>query len=46
MTRPTLRKLFALLGPFLGLAFVIGIFSINPEVREVFLTGGDRKSVV
>src|ERR1044072_1303355 len=46
MTRPTFRQLFTLLVPFLGLAFVIGIFSIKPEVRAVFLTGGNFKIVL
>jgi ribose transport system permease protein len=45
MTRPTFRQLFSLVGPFLGLLFVIGIFSIKPEVRAVFLTGGNFKII-
>ncbi len=39
------RQLFTVFGPFLGLLFVIGIFSIKPEVREVFLTGGNFKII-
>ncbi len=46
MTRPTFRQLFTLLGPFLGLLLVVGIFSIKPEVREVFLTGGNFKIIL
>ncbi len=45
MTRPTLRQLFTNLGPFLGLIFVHGIFSIQADVREVFLTGGNFKII-
>ena len=40
MNRLGFRQLLTVLGPFLGLLFVIGIFSIKPEVRTVFLTGG------
>ncbi|HTD66175.1 MAG TPA: ABC transporter permease [Candidatus Limnocylindria bacterium] len=46
MNRFGLRQLLTVLGPFLGLLFVIGIFSIKPEVREVFLTGGNFKIVL
>jgi ribose transport system permease protein len=45
MTNSTVRRAFSLLGPFLGLLLVIGIFSIKPEVREVFLTGGNFKII-
>src|SRR4051812_34521397 len=45
MNRFGFRQLFTVLGPFLGLAFVIGIFSIKPEVRAVFLTGGNFKII-
>ncbi len=46
MTRPTFRQLFTLLGPFLGLAFVIAVFCVKPEVRAVFLTGGNFKIII
>jgi ribose transport system permease protein len=45
MNKISLRKLLTALGPFLGLLFVVGIFSIKPEVREVFLTGGNFKII-
>ena len=41
----TFRRALNVLGPFLGLLLVIGIFSIQPEVREVFLTGGNLKII-
>ena len=37
--------MLTLVGPFIGLIFVIAIFSIKPEVREVFLTGGNFKII-
>ena len=46
MTRPTFRQLFTLLGPFLGLAFVVAVFCVKPEVRAVFLTGGNFKIII
>jgi ribose transport system permease protein len=45
MNRLPLRQLLSIIGPFLGLLFVIGIFSSKPEVREVFLTGGNFKII-
>jgi ribose transport system permease protein len=45
MSRPSLRQLISIIGPFLGLLFVVGIFSIKPEVRTVFLTGGNFKII-
>ena len=39
------RSLLTLIGPFLGLLFVIGIFSVKADVREVFLTGGNFKII-
>src|SRR5687767_1064450 len=45
MTRLSFRQLFSIVGPFLGLFFVIAIFSIKPEVREVFLSGGNFKII-
>ena len=35
---PALRRLTTLLGPFLGLLFVVGLFSLDGEVRDYFLT--------
>ncbi len=40
------RQLLSIIGPFLGLLLVIGIFSIKSEVREVFLTGGNFKIIL
>ncbi len=46
MNRFNFRQMLLMLGPFLGLLFVIGIFSIKPEVRAVFLTGGNFKIIL
>ncbi|MEO6033733.1 MAG: ABC transporter permease [Verrucomicrobiota bacterium] len=35
-----------LLGPFLGLMLVIGLFSLSTEVRPFFLTGGNFKIIL
>ncbi|MBI3878750.1 MAG: ABC transporter permease [Verrucomicrobia bacterium] len=40
------RKLLNALGPFLGLALVTGLFSLNAEVREVFLSTGNFKIIL
>src|SRR5258706_4139591 len=45
MNRFGFRQLLTVLGPFFGLLFVVGIFSIKPEVRAVFLTGGNCKII-
>jgi len=37
--------LLNLLGPFIGLILVVGLFSIKPEVRQGFLTGGNFKII-
>jgi ribose transport system permease protein len=42
----TLRQAIGWIGPFLGLLFVVAIFSVKPEVREVFLTGGNFKIIL
>src|SRR5947209_18061409 len=34
-----------LFGPLLGLLLIIGLFSIKPEVRQGFLTGGNFKII-
>jgi ribose transport system permease protein len=41
----SLRQAIGWIGPFFGLLFVTAIFSIKPEVREVFLTGGNFKII-
>jgi ribose transport system permease protein len=40
------RRGFAILGPFLGLLLVIGLFSVNPAVRSYFLTGANFKIIL
>src|ERR1041384_620091 len=45
MNRRSLRQLISIIGPFLGLLFVIGIFSVKSDVRAVFLTGGNFKII-
>src|SRR5436190_14066932 len=45
-SRSNFARVLTILGPFLGLLFVILIFSIKPEVREVFLTGGNFKIIL
>src|SRR3954454_2275290 len=44
-TRARLGYFLNLVGPFLGLLFVIALFSIKPEVRTGFLTGGNLKII-
>ena len=44
-TRARLSYLLNLLGPFIGLILVVGLFSIKPEVRQGFLTGGNFKII-
>jgi ribose transport system permease protein len=46
MSRLNARSLLTTIGPFFGLLLVVGIFSIKPEVREVFLTGGNFKIIL
>src|SRR5436190_18826868 len=45
-SRSNFARVLTILGPFLGLLFVILIFSIKPEVRAVFLTGGNFKIIL
>src|ERR1041384_5223797 len=45
MSRISFRQLLSIIGPFLGLLLVLGIFSIKPDVRAVFLTGGNFKII-
>src|SRR5437899_7758808 len=40
------RRLFNILGPFLGLLLVIGLFSLSPTVRPYFLTGANFKLIL
>ena len=42
---PRLKSLFNAFAPFLGLALVIGLFCLKSDVREVFLTGGNFKTI-
>jgi ribose transport system permease protein len=44
--RARLRHLITVIGPFLGLLLVIILFSLNPEVREYFLSGGNFKIIL
>src|SRR6266700_6926035 len=40
------RRLLNLLGPFLGLLLVIGLFSLSPTVRPYFLSGANFKIIL
>src|SRR6267154_2545566 len=40
------RRLFNLIGPFLGLLLVVGLFSLSPTVRPYFLTGANFKIIL
>src|SRR5260370_7954570 len=40
------RRLLNVLGPFLGLLLVIGLFSLSPTIRPYFLTGANFKIVL
>ena len=40
------RKVLNALGPFLGLLLVVGLFSLNAEVREFFLSPANFKIIV
>lgn len=39
------QTLINIFGPFLGLLLVVGLFSLDGEVREVFLTGANFKII-
>src|SRR5258707_1251642 len=41
-----LRRIVNVLGPFLGLVLVIGLFSLSPTVRPYFLTGANFKIIL
>jgi len=43
---PWLPALWRVGGPFLGLALVTGLFALNPEIREVFLSGQNLRFVL
>src|SRR6266516_8175723 len=46
-TRPTVsRRLLNLLGPFLGLLLVVGLFSLSPTVRPYFLSVSNFKIIL
>lgn len=45
-SRTVSRRLFNLLGPFLGLVVVVGLFSLSPTVRPYFLTGANFKIIL
>src|SRR5882757_3150626 len=40
------RRFLNILGPFLGLVLVIGLFSLSSEVRPYFLTGANFKIIL
>jgi ribose transport system permease protein len=40
------RQTLNVLGPFFGLLLVIGLFSLNSEVRPIFLTGANFKLIL
>src|SRR5438552_4021737 len=39
-------RLLSILGPFLGLLLVIGLFSLSPTVRPYFLSGANFKIIL
>jgi ribose transport system permease protein len=43
---PAFRSIFNILGPFLGLLLVIGLFSCNSTVRPYFLSGANFKLIL
>src|SRR6478735_8460393 len=40
------RRVLNLLGPFIGLLLVVGLFSLSSEVRPYFLTGANAKIIL
>jgi ribose transport system permease protein len=40
------RRLLNIIGPFIGLLLVIGLFSLSPVVRPFFLTGANAKVIL
>ena len=45
-SKPPLSRWLNAAGPFLGLALVIGLFSLSSEVRPYFLTGANFKIIL
>src|ERR1043166_9553032 len=43
---PVARRLLNILGPFLGLLLVIGLFLLSPTVRPYFLSGANFKIIL
>jgi ribose transport system permease protein len=43
---PAFRSILNILGPFLGLLLVIGLFSLNSTVRPYFLSGANFKLIL
>ncbi len=41
-----IKRLLNVLGPFFGLLLVLGLFSLNPEVRPYLFTGGNCKIIL
>src|SRR6266850_5282133 len=44
--RTSFRRLLNILGPFLGLLLVVGLFSLSPTLRPVFLTADNFKIIL
>ena len=44
-SRARLSYFLNLFGPLLGLLLIVGLFSVKPEVRQGFLTGGNFKII-
>src|SRR2546423_15046818 len=44
--RTAFKRLVNVVGPFLGLLLVIGLFSLSPTVRPYFLTGANFKIIL
>lgn len=45
-TKTKIARLINVLGPFIGLVFVIGLFCLSSEVRPYFLTGANFKIIL
>lgn len=43
---PKIKNLLNVLGPFVGLIFVVGLFCLSSEVRPYFLTGANFKIIL
>lgn len=42
----TTKRLINIIGPFLGLLLIVGLFSLSPSVRPYFLTGANFKIIL